>query len=117
MRPKDAIASVGHKSGEALRTAVLRGDISMTQKILAGQPSPETLSSVFPLTKKLSNADRYQMAELFLQRSLSGPSLHAALHDAINEDASQRDNSLVKLLKYDADVNFSQGPGLASLIK
>ncbi|POR39750.1 Ankyrin repeat domain-containing protein, chloroplastic [Tolypocladium paradoxum] len=112
------VASVDHKSGEALRTAVLRGDIPMTQKILSGQPSPETLSIVFPLTKKLSNVDRYQMVELFLQRSLSGPCLHATLHDAINEDISQRDNSLIKLLlKYDADVNFSQGPGLTSLIK
>lgn len=112
------VASVDHKSGEALRTAVLRGDIPMTQKILAGQPSPETLSIVFPLTQKLSNVDRYQMVELFLQRSLSGPCLHAALHDAIKEDVSQRDNSLIKLLlKYEADVNFSQGPGLTSLIK
>ncbi|KND87215.1 Ankyrin repeat domain-containing protein, chloroplastic [Tolypocladium ophioglossoides CBS 100239] len=112
------VASVDHKSGEALRTAVLRGDITMTQKILAGKPSPETLTVVFPLTKKLPNVDRYQMVELFLQRSLSGPCLHAALHDAINQDASERDNSLIKLLlKYDADVNFSQGPGLTSLIK
>ncbi|UNI16794.1 hypothetical protein JDV02_003197 [Purpureocillium takamizusanense] len=112
------VASVDHKSGEALRTAVLRGDIHMTQKLLAGQPSPETLAIVFPFTKKLSNVDRYQMVELFLKRSLSGPCLHAALHDAINEDVTQRDNSLIKLLlKYEADVNFSQGTGLTSLIK
>lgn len=112
------LASVDHKSGEALRTAVIRGDTHMTQRILAGQPSPETLAIVFPLTKKLSNVDRYRMVELFLKRSLSGPCLHAALHDAINEDVTQRDNSLIKLLlKYEADVNFSQGTGLTSLIK
>ncbi|PHH62400.1 hypothetical protein CDD81_7196 [Ophiocordyceps australis] len=113
-----AVASVDHKSGEALRTAVLRGDGAMTQKLLAGQPRPETLSIIFPLTRKLSNVDRYQMVELFLQQSLSGPSLHAALHDALGEDVSQRDKSLIKLLlEYNADVNFDQGSGLTRLIQ
>ncbi|PHH89948.1 hypothetical protein CDD83_4895 [Cordyceps sp. RAO-2017] len=112
------VASVDYKSGEALRTALLRNDLEMTHKILSRQPSQETLSAVFPLTKKLSNVDRYPMVELFLSSSLSGPCLHSALHDAINEDVSKRDNSLVKLLlRYDADVNFGQGTGLASLIK
>lgn len=117
-RPRHEIASVDHRSGEALRTAVLRADAAMTDKILYAQPTAETLSIVFPLTKKLSPKDRYQMAQLFLKRSLSGPCLHAALHDAINEDASQRDNALIKLLlEHDADINFSQGPGLAAVIK
>lgn len=118
LQNKHEIASVDHKSGEALRTTLLRGDIEMTQKLLAQHPSQKTLSAVFPLTKKLSNADRYQMVELFLKGSLSGPCLHAALHDAINEPVSQRDGSLIKLLlRYDADVNYSQGAGLSSLIK
>ncbi|KJZ77805.1 hypothetical protein HIM_02982 [Hirsutella minnesotensis 3608] len=112
------IASVDHKSGEALRTAVLRGDIQMTRRLLSAQPSQETLTSVFPITKKLSNVDRYQMVELFLQTSLAGPCLHAAFQEAINEDISQRDESLIRLLlQYDADVNFGQGSGLSSLIK
>ncbi|KAG5984381.1 hypothetical protein E4U55_005056 [Claviceps digitariae] len=111
-------ASVDHKSGEALRTALLRGDMSMTEKILSGQPSTETLSIVFPLTKKLEPKDRYQMVQLFLNKSLSGPYLHAALHDAINEDDSQRDIALVELLlAHDADINFEQGSGLASVIR
>lgn len=112
------VASVDHKSGEALRTAVLRADALMTDKILTGQPTPETLAMVFPLTKKLAPADRYEMAKLFLKRSLSGPCLHAALHDAISEDISQRDDALIQLLlDHDADINFSQGPGLSSLIR
>ncbi|PHH69661.1 hypothetical protein CDD82_7615 [Ophiocordyceps australis] len=113
-----AVASVDHKSGEALRTAVLRGDLGMTKRLLTGKPSPETLSIVFPLTRKLSNVDRYQMVELFLKQSLSGPSLHAALHDALGQDVSQRDKSLIKLLlDYKADVNFDQGSGLTRLIQ
>ncbi|KAK2594771.1 hypothetical protein QQS21_007518 [Conoideocrella luteorostrata] len=112
------VASVNHKSGEALRTAVLRGDAFMTNRILSGKPTAETLSVVFPLTKQLSPKDRYQMVQLFLKRSLSGPCLHAALHDAINEDASQRDNALIKLLlEHNADINFGSGSGLAGVIK
>lgn len=112
------VASVDHRSGEALRTAVIRADLVMTDTILSAQPTAETLSIVFPMTKKLSPKDRYQMAQLFLKRSLSGPCLHTALHDAINEDAGQRDNALIKLLlEHNADINFSHGPGLAAVIK
>ncbi|KAG8426726.1 hypothetical protein J3459_007859 [Metarhizium acridum] len=117
-RPRHEVASVDHRSGEALRTAVSRADAAMTDKILSAQPTAKTLSIVFPMSKKLSPKDRYRMAQLFLKRSLSGPCLHAALHDAINEDASQRDNALIKLLlEHDADINFSHGPGLAAVIK
>ncbi|KJK90835.1 hypothetical protein H633G_05310 [Metarhizium anisopliae BRIP 53284] len=116
--PRHEVASVDHRSGEALRTAVLRADAAMTDKILSAQPTAETLSIVFPMTKKLSPEDRYRMAQVFLKRSLSGPCLHVALHDAINEDASQRDNALIRLLlEHDADINFSHGPGLAAVIK
>ncbi|KAG6006684.1 hypothetical protein E4U21_006759 [Claviceps maximensis] len=112
------IASVDHRSGEALRSALLRGDLSMTERILLSQPATETLSIVFPLTKNLAPKDRYQMVQLFLNTSLPGPCLHVALHDAISEDASQRDCALVKLLlEHNADINFGQGPGLAGLIE
>ncbi|KAG6015388.1 hypothetical protein E4U54_003573 [Claviceps lovelessii] len=114
-----SLASVDHKSGEALRSALLRGDLSMTERILSGHPTSETLSTVFPLTNKLAPQYRYQMIQLFLKNtSLSGPCLHAALHDAINEDVSERDSGLVKLLlEHDADINFNLGSGLAGVIK
>lgn len=112
------VASVDHKSGEALRTAVLRGDVLMAGKILAGQPADETLSMVFPLTATLSPKDRYRMAQLFLKQSLSGPCLQAALRDAINEVPAQRDNEFIKLLlEHKADINFSQGSALTVVIK
>ncbi|KHN98457.1 ankyrin repeat containing protein [Metarhizium album ARSEF 1941] len=117
-RPHHSAASVDHQSGQALRTAVLRADAPMTDKILSVQPTAETLSIVFPMTKKLSPKDRYRIAQLFLKRPLPGPFLHAALHDAISEDASQRDNSFIKLLlEHNADINFGHGSGLAALIK
>ncbi|KAG6041335.1 hypothetical protein E4U41_004865 [Claviceps citrina] len=115
---RNNLASVDHKSGEALRTALLRGDVSMTGKILSGQPNTETLSIVFPLTTKLAPKHRYQMVQLFLHTPLPAHCLHAALHDAINEEDSQRDDALVKLLlEHDADINFDHGSGLAGVIK
>ncbi|KAF7549074.1 hypothetical protein G7046_g8459 [Stylonectria norvegica] len=111
------MASPDYKDGEALRTAVLRADIAMTAAILAGRPSAETLISVFPLTKTLSTMDRYQVVDLFLKGALTGPCLHVALQDAINEDASQRDDALIRLLlKHNADVNYNNGAGLQAVI-
>ncbi|KAG6322570.1 hypothetical protein E4U22_008441 [Claviceps purpurea] len=115
---RNTAASVDHKSGEALRTTLLRGDLSMAERILSGQPSTNTLSTIFPLTNKLVPKDRYHMVQLFLQTPLPGPCLHAALHDAIGKDATGRDDLLVKLLlEHGADINFDQGSGLAGVIR
>ncbi|KAH7159757.1 hypothetical protein B0J13DRAFT_616559 [Dactylonectria estremocensis] len=114
---RHAVASPNHRNGEALRTAVVRGDADMTAKILAAKPSAETLTLVFPLTRTLSAVDRYQMIELFLKGALSGPPLHAALQDAIGESASQRDEALIRLLlKHNADINYNKGVGLQAII-
>ncbi|KAG5976072.1 hypothetical protein E4U56_002414 [Claviceps arundinis] len=111
-------ASVDHKSGEALRTTLLRGDLSMAEIILSGRPSTNTLSIVFPLTNTLAPKDRYRMIQLFLKRPLPGPCLHAVLHDVIGKDATRRDGLLVNLLlEHGADINFDQGSGLAGVIR
>lgn len=111
------VASPDFRDGEAIRTALLRMDTAMTSKLLAGQPSAETLSKVFPLTKNLSTADRYQMVELFLKGALAGPPLHAALQDAISEDPANRDDSLIRLLlQNNADINYKQGSGISTVI-
>lgn len=111
------VASADHKDGEALRTAVHRVDTRMVGTILNGRPSAATLSKAFPVTRTLTAADRYQMVELFLKGALSGPPLHAALQDAISEDASKRDDNLIKLLlEHNADINFNNGAGLQSVI-
>lgn len=114
---RHAVASPDFQNGEALRTAVMRGDADMTSRILAARPSNETLSAVFPLIKSLPNGDRYHMVELFLKGALTGPCLHTALQDAISEDPYQRDDALIKLLlKYNADINYNEGAGLQAII-
>ncbi|KEY66296.1 hypothetical protein S7711_02759 [Stachybotrys chartarum IBT 7711] len=114
---RHAVASTDYKGGEALRTAILRGDVVMTGKLLSGQPSPETLTALFPLTRKLSPDNRYQMIEMFLQGPLPGSCLHNALQEAISEDENTRDDALIRLLlQHNADVNFNQGAGLQAVI-
>ncbi|RDA93977.1 hypothetical protein CP533_4991, partial [Ophiocordyceps camponoti-saundersi (nom. inval.)] len=113
---RHAVAAVDYNSGEALRTALLRADLQMTRKMLSRQPSQTTLTTVFPLTKQLDRDDRCLMTELFLQSSLPGPCLQGALVEAVNE--TERDATLIRLLlRYEADVSFSHGTGLSSLIK
>lgn len=117
-RIRHAVASPNYKSGEALRTAVLRADLMLAEKILAARPSPETLTSVFPLTRNLYQSDRSQMIELFLRGSLSGECLHVALQDALDAPRSQRDDDLIKLLlDHGADINYNAGEALVPIIK
>lgn len=113
-----AVASPDFRSGEALRTTIIRGDLVLAQKLLAAQPSPQTITTVFPLTKNLPPPERHKMVELFLGSSLSGECLHAALQDAISPAPSQRDSNLIKLLlQHGADINYNSGEGLVPLIK
>lgn len=124
-QPKDvtllmrhAVANPNYRAGEALRTAVLKADSLVAEKILAARPDPETLSLVFPLTRNLYQKDRSQMIELFLRGSLSGECLHVALQDALDAPASQRDDALIKLLlDHGADINYNSGEALVPIIK
>lgn len=112
------VASPNYRSGEALRTAVLRADILLAEKILAARPTSDTLTAVFPLTRNLYQSDRSQMIELFLRGSLSGECLHVALQDSLDSPASQRDDDLIKLLlDHGADINYNSGEALVPIIK
>lgn len=114
---RHAVASTDYKDGEALRTAVLRGDELLVKKLLEGRPSHDTLAKVFPLTSKLGAQDRYKIVETFLQGSLAGPSLHSALQDALAEERTSRDGALIQLLlEHNADINYKQGSGLRTII-
>lgn len=113
-----AVASADYRDGEALRTAVIRADTILAQKLLKARPSPQTITSVFPLTRKLPVQERSQMVSLFLEGSLSGDCLHAALQDALAPPQPQRDDSLIKqLIASGADINYNSGEGLVPLIK
>ncbi|KAM0462020.1 hypothetical protein ACHAO4_001211 [Trichoderma viride] len=114
---RHAVASVDYQNGRAVCAAIIQSNIELTRKLLAARASANTLATAFPLTMRLSGADRYHIAEVFLKRSLPAASLHAALQDAIGEDRSKRDGALINLLlQHDADVNFNKGAGLSSLI-
>ncbi|KAL7948567.1 hypothetical protein V8C42DRAFT_314859 [Trichoderma barbatum] len=114
---RHAVASVDYQNGRALCAAIIQSNIELTRKLLTARPSANTLMAVFPLTMRLSGADRYQMVELFIKKSLPTSSLHAAFQDAIAEDISKRDRALINLLlQKDADVNYNNGAGLAPLI-
>ncbi|KAL6901496.1 hypothetical protein GGI43DRAFT_357864 [Trichoderma evansii] len=114
---RHAVASVDYQNGRAVCAAIIQSNVELARKLLAARASANTLATAFPLTMRLSGADRYHMAEIFLKRSLPAASLHAALQDAIGEDRSKRDGALINLLlQHEADVNFNKGAGLSSLI-
>ncbi|KAB5535373.1 hypothetical protein GE09DRAFT_359087 [Coniochaeta sp. 2T2.1] len=110
-------ASVNHRSGEALRLAVLASDVETAKLLLSGKPSLETLASVFPQLRDLAPPDKHRMAELFLSAGLTGPSVATALQEAIEQMPPRRDEPFISLLlRYNADVNFNDGAGILSAV-
>ncbi|KAF4899235.1 2-5A-dependent ribonuclease [Colletotrichum fructicola] len=111
------VASVDHKGGLALQIAVMRSDVAMTREMLNSQPSSETLAQIFPLTKTLSRQNRYRMVECFLTTGLTGPIVHEALQEAIDEDPKFKDEDLIGLfLKYNTDINENDGSALVAAV-
>ncbi|TDZ33225.1 Serine/threonine-protein phosphatase 6 regulatory ankyrin repeat subunit B [Colletotrichum spinosum] len=111
-------ASVDHKGGLALQIAVMRSDAAMTKLMLMSSPSSETLAQIFPLTKTLSRANRYRMVECFLSSGLTGPIVHEALQEAIDEEPPHRDEDLIGLfLKYSTDINTNEGSALVAAVQ
>jgi hypothetical protein len=111
------IASVNHKGGLALQIAVMKTDVQLASLILSGKPSEATFAAVFPMTRTLSPIDRYSMVECFLSSGMTGPCVHEALQEAIDEKPPQKDERLISLfLQYISDVNFNEGSGLSAAI-
>lgn len=110
-------ASVDHKQGLALTTAVKMGNLAMVKQLLAGKPSPKTLDHAFPRVLALQGTTRYHMVECFLAAGVSLPCISAALQQAIEEQPPRRDENLISiLLRHNADVNFNDGAGILSAI-
>lgn len=111
------VASVDFKNGLALNIAVAGGNLPIAKLLLSSKPSVAALAQAFPRVQELTPADRYDMTEAFLRAGLSGPSVSAALHQAVDEQRPQRDERLIGLLlRYNADVNFNDGASILAAV-
>ncbi|KAI0458749.1 hypothetical protein F5B21DRAFT_404819 [Xylaria acuta] len=111
-------ASTNHKGALALQLAVKKGNVTIAGLILTHKPpSHIALAQVYPSTRNLSRPERFRLTELFLQAGLSGPCVHSALENAVNEHSSRRDEDLISLfLRHNADVNFNEGHSIIAAI-
>ncbi|KAI0128156.1 ankyrin [Hypoxylon sp. NC0597] len=111
-------ASTDHKGALALQIAVKRGDTAVSNLILSSKPpNPVALAQIFPSVRNLPSLERYQIAESFLRAGLTGPCVHSALENAIDEKPPHRDEKLIALfLRYNADVNFNEGHTITAAI-
>lgn len=111
-------ASTEYKGALALQVAVRKGNVAIAGLILTHKPpSYAALAQVYPSTGDLPRPERFKLTELFLQAGVSGPCVHSALDNAINEQSSRRDEKLISLLlRHNADVNFNEGHGIVAAI-
>ncbi|KAI1373916.1 ankyrin [Hypoxylon crocopeplum] len=111
-------ASADHKGALALQLAVKKGDTAIADLILSNKPpNPVALAQIFPSVRNLPSLERYKIAELFLRAGLTGPCVHSALENAIDEKPPHRDEKLIALfLRYNADVNFNEGHTIVAAI-
>lgn len=116
---RHAVASTDHQGGLALQIAVKNRNAPITKTILTAEkpPSNEAMAQVFPSVRNLPRLERYQATEAFLGAGLSGPCVHSALQNAIDETPPHRDERLIALLlRSHADVNFNEGAGITAAI-
>lgn len=113
---RHAVADVNHKGGLALLRAIQSGNLPIVSFILSAKPTLETRVAAFPSINKLKPAERYVMTESFLNAGVSGPCVHAALQNAIDETPPRRDNRLINmLLQYDVDMADDGAPLLSAI--
>ncbi|KAK4228853.1 Serine/threonine-protein phosphatase [Podospora fimiseda] len=111
------VASVDHKSGQALSIAVSQGNIAMVKLLLAGKPSTQTLDQTFGQVWTLQPEIRNPLAELFLTAGLSQRCVSHALQQAIEQQPPYKDENLIGILiRYNADNNFNNGAGIISAV-
>lgn len=112
------VASADHKGALALQLAVKHSNVPIVKVILANRPpTNEAMAQVFPSVRNLPRLERYQMTEAFLAAGVSGPSVHSALQNVVDELPPHRDDRLVALLlRSNADVNFNEGAAITAAI-
>lgn len=115
---RHATADVNYKAGLALAKAVSSGNLTMVEYVLSAKPNIETLVAVFPGINKLDQMQRYLMTESFLNAGVTGPCVHTALQQAIDESPPRRDERLIKiLLQHDVDANSNDSAPILSAIE
>ncbi|KAH8680650.1 hypothetical protein BX600DRAFT_374438 [Xylariales sp. PMI_506] len=112
------IASTDHKGALALQIAVKTNNVAIARIILSSKPPMNNaMAQIFPSVRNLPRLERYQVTEAFLATGLSGPCVHSALQNAIDEKTPQRDERLIALLlRHNADVNFNEGAAITAAI-
>ncbi|KAK8080421.1 2-5A-dependent ribonuclease [Apiospora hydei] len=112
------VASADHKGALALQLAVKQRNVPIMKLILANRPpANDAMAQVFPSVRNLPRLERYQMTEAFLAAGVSGPSVHSALQNVVDELPPHRDDRLVALLlRSNADVNFNEGAAITAAI-
>lgn len=116
---KHAVASTDHKGALALHIAIKNRVTPIAKLILSSEKPPpnEAMAQIFPSVRNLPRLERFQMTEAFLGAGLSGPCVHSALQNAIDETPPHRDERLIALLlRSNADVNFNEGAGITAAI-
>ncbi|KAK8042523.1 2-5A-dependent ribonuclease [Apiospora phragmitis] len=112
------VASAEHKGALALQLAVKQCNVPIMKLILANRPpTNDAMAQIFPSVRNLPRLERFQMTEAFLAAGLSGPSVHSALQNVVDELPPHRDDRLVALLlRSNADVNFNEGAAITAAI-
>ncbi|KAK6828152.1 ankyrin repeat containing protein [Apiospora arundinis] len=112
------VASSDHKGALALQLAVKQSNVPIMKVILANRPpTNDAMAQVFPSVRNLPRLERFQMTEAFLAAGVSGPSVHSALQNVVDELPPHRDDRLVALLlRSNADVNFNEGAAITAAI-
>ncbi|KAI8956122.1 hypothetical protein F4801DRAFT_573651 [Xylaria longipes] len=103
-------ASTDHKGALALQLAVKKGNVAIADLILTHKPpSHIALTQIYPNTRNLPRPARFRITELFLQAGLSGPCVHSALENAVNEHPTDKRLMRALLQQGNADVNINEG--------
>jgi ankyrin repeat protein len=103
-------------NSRALHSAVARKDLKSLQTLLQNtQPSPQSLSDIFPLLRQgHSPAERLETARVLLQHGARGPEVDQALVDATADTSNSRDLALItELVRHGANVNHNGGKAVS----
>ncbi|KKA29002.1 hypothetical protein TD95_004150 [Thielaviopsis punctulata] len=112
-----AIASLDYKGGEAIKQALIAGDIPMLVLLLSGGPSTETLVQTFPLTHRMPRELRLEAVECFLAAGLPVTVAEAEFKREIEQPSGHRDDQLIAImLNYASKGNFDGGSAVVTAI-